>query len=101
MNTSYVAKSARRRSRRCWTRPGRSSGSARSWFSQAPRRKDPLPGLPRRYHEAFEAAIVAGNEEFAAESTRGRLINVEDTSHYIQDDQPEVVEHAILDVLAG
>jgi pimeloyl-ACP methyl ester carboxylesterase len=67
----------------------------------APRRKDPLPGLPRPYHEAFEAAIVAGNEEFAAESTRGRLINVEDTSHYIQDDQQEVVEHAILDVLAG
>lgn len=60
-----------------------------------------LPGLPRDYHEATLAAITAGHQEFAAESTRGSLIEVEDTGHNIQDDQPEVVMDAIRDVMAG
>ena len=60
-----------------------------------------LPGLTHRYHEANVAAIAAGNEEFVAESRRGTLIKVEDTGHNIQDDRPEVVMAAILDVLAG
>jgi pimeloyl-ACP methyl ester carboxylesterase len=60
-----------------------------------------LPGLTHRYHEANVAAIAAGNEEFVAESRRGTLLKVEDTGHNIQDDQPEVVMDAILDVLAG
>ena len=47
------------------------------------------------------AAIAAGNEEFVTESRRGTLIKVEDTGHNIQNDQPEVVMDAILDVLAG
>jgi pimeloyl-ACP methyl ester carboxylesterase len=60
-----------------------------------------LPGLPPDYHEANLAAITAGHQEFAAESTRGTLIEVEDTGHNIQDDQPEVVMDAIRDVMAG
>ena len=61
----------------------------------------PLPGLPDNYHAATEAAFDDGFREFAAESTRGTLIEVEDTGHNIQDDQPEVVMDAIRDVMAG
>jgi pimeloyl-ACP methyl ester carboxylesterase len=61
----------------------------------------PLPGLPDSYHAATEAAFDDGFREFAAESTRGTLIEVEDTGHNIQDDQPEVVMDAIRDVMAG
>lgn len=46
------------------------------------------------------AAIDEGDEEFVAESRRGTLIKVEDTGHNIQDDQPQVVMDAILDVIA-
>jgi pimeloyl-ACP methyl ester carboxylesterase len=60
-----------------------------------------LPGLPRDYHEATLAAITAGHQEFAAESTRGTLVEVEDTGHNIQDDQPEIVMDAIRDVMDG
>lgn len=60
-----------------------------------------LPGLPRDYHQATLAAITAGHQEFAAESTRGTLIEVEDTGHDIQDDQPGIVMDAIRDVMAG
>ncbi len=60
-----------------------------------------LPGLPRSYHEATLAAISDGHREFAAESTRGTLIEVEDTGHNIQDDQPGVVMDAVRDVMAG
>ena len=59
----------------------------------------PLPGLPRHYHEATVTAMAEGNEQFAAESTNGKLIKVEDTGHMIQDDQPEAVIDAILDVI--
>jgi len=61
----------------------------------------PLSGLPRRYHEATLQAMSDGYEEFAAESSRGTLVEVEDTGHNIQDDQPEVVMGAISDVLAA
>ena len=61
----------------------------------------PLPGLPRSYHAATLATISDGHREFAAESTRGTLIEVEDSGHNIQDDQPEVVMDAIRDVMAG
>jgi pimeloyl-ACP methyl ester carboxylesterase len=61
----------------------------------------PLPGLPDSYHAATLAAMSDGFREFAAESTRGALIEVEDTGHDIQDDQPEVVMDAIRDVMAG
>ena len=61
----------------------------------------PLSGLPPAYHEATLAAITAGHQEFAAESTRGTLIEVEDTGHNIQDDQPDIVMDAIRDVMAG
>jgi pimeloyl-ACP methyl ester carboxylesterase len=60
-----------------------------------------LPGLPDSYQAATEAAFDDGFREFAAESTRGTLIEVEDTGHNIQDDQPEVVMDAIRDVMAG
>lgn len=60
-----------------------------------------LPGLPRDYHEATLAAITAGHQELAAESTRGTLIQVEDTGHNIQDDRPEIVMEAIRNVMAG
>ena len=61
----------------------------------------PLPGLPDNYHAATLAAMSDGFREFAAESTRGTLIEVEDTGHNIQNDQPEVVMNAIRDVMAG
>ena len=60
-----------------------------------------IPGLPRRFHEATVESIDEGVEEFAAESTRGTLIRVKDTGHNIQEDRPEVVMDAILEVLAG
>ena len=60
-----------------------------------------LPGLPRTFHRATIASMDDGAEEFAAESTRGTLIRVQDTGHNIQEDRPEVVMDAILDVLAG
>ncbi len=61
----------------------------------------PLPGLPDSYHAATEAAFDDGFMELAAESTRGTLIEVEDTGHNIHDDQPEIVMDAIRDVMAG
>ena len=61
----------------------------------------PLPGLPDSYHAATEAAFDHGFMELAAESTRGTLIEVEDTGHNIHDDQPEIVMDAIRDVMAG
>jgi pimeloyl-ACP methyl ester carboxylesterase len=61
----------------------------------------PLPGLPDTYRAATVAAFSDGFKEFAAESTRGILIEVEDTGHNIQDDQPQVVMDAIRDVMAG
>ena len=61
----------------------------------------PLPGMPDSYHAATVAAFENGFRELAAESTRGTLIEVEDTGHNIHDDQPEVVMDAIRDVLAG
>jgi hypothetical protein len=59
------------------------------------------PGIPRTYHRATVTTIAEGNEEFASESTRGKVIEVEDTGHNIHEDQPEVVMDAIRDVLAG
>ena len=61
----------------------------------------PVPGLPDRYHAATETALDDGFTELAAESTHGTLIEVEDTGHNIQDDQPQVVMDAIRDVMAG
>lgn len=61
----------------------------------------PMPGLPDSYHAATVAAFDDGFTELAAESTRGTLVEVDDTGHNIQDDQPDVVMDAIRDVLAG
>ena len=44
-------------------------------------------------------SIDEGAQELAAESTRGNLIRVKDTGHNIQEDRPEVVAEAILDVI--
>ena len=65
----------------------------------------PLPerphGLPRDYDAVARASWVDANVEFAAESTRGQVVEVEDTGHDIHVDQPEAVMDAIRDVLAG
>jgi pimeloyl-ACP methyl ester carboxylesterase len=65
----------------------------------------PLPtrpaGLPRDYHAVARTSWVEGNKEFAAESTRGAVVEVEDTGHDIHVDQPEVVMDAIREVMAG
>ena len=66
---------------------------------QAPLPKRPA-GLPRDYDAVARAAWVDANVEFAAESTRGQVVEVEDTGHDIHVDQPEVVMDAIRDVLA-
>jgi len=58
-------------------------------------------GLPRSYDEVARAAWTEANVEFAAESTRGRVVKVEDTGHDIHVDQPDVVIDAIREVLAG
>ena len=60
-----------------------------------------LRGLPHHFHQATITAIDQGMKEFAAESTSGTVITVQDTGHNIHEDQPEVVMDAILDVLAG
>jgi pimeloyl-ACP methyl ester carboxylesterase len=57
--------------------------------------------LPDSYHAATETAFDNGFMELAAESTRGTLIEVEDTGHNIHDDQPGIVMDAIRDVMAG
>ena len=67
---------------------------------QAPR-LPPFEGLPRSYYNAVVTAVDDGAEQFAAESTRGRLVHVDHTGHNIQDDQPEVVMDAIREVMAG
>jgi pimeloyl-ACP methyl ester carboxylesterase len=59
------------------------------------------PGLPRSYDAVARAAWVEANVEFAAESTRGAVVEVEDTGHDIHVDQPEVVMDAIREVMAG
>ena len=63
--------------------------------------RPPMPGLPDSYQAATETALDHGFMELAAESTRGTLLEVEDTGHNIHDDQPEVVMDAIRDVMAG
>ena len=85
---------------RLFDEPGPFFGDLPVVVLQAPRLPY-LPGLPRRFHEATVETIDEGAEEFAAESTRGTLIRVKDTGHNIQEDRPEVVMDAILDVLAG
>jgi pimeloyl-ACP methyl ester carboxylesterase len=85
---------------RLFDEPGPFFGDLPVVVLQAPRLPY-LPGLPRRFHEVTVETIDEGAEEFAAESTRGALIKVEDTGHNIQEDRPEVVMDAILDVLAG
>jgi pimeloyl-ACP methyl ester carboxylesterase len=57
------------------------------------------PGLPPSYTKVFEAAVNAGQVEFAAESTRGERIKIE-SGHNIHEERPELVIDAILDVLA-
>lgn len=57
------------------------------------------PGLPPSYAKVFETAVNAGQEEFASETTRGKLTRV-DSGHNIHEERPEVVIDAILDVLA-
>ncbi|GGI45940.1 alpha/beta fold hydrolase [Agromyces flavus] len=64
----------------------------------------PLPylaGLPPEYHEVTLAAISDGHREFAAESTRGIVVAVDDTGHDIHVDRPDVVIDAIREVIAG
>ena len=85
---------------RCSSEPGPIFGDIPVVVLQAPL-PPPLPGLPDAFHAASIAAIQRGLQEFADESTRGRLIEVEDTGHDIHWDQPQVVMDAIRDVLAG
>jgi pimeloyl-ACP methyl ester carboxylesterase len=65
----------------------------------------PLPerpaGIPRDYDAVARKAWVDANLEFAAESTRGKVVEVEDTGHDIHVDQPGVVMDAIREVMAG
>lgn len=61
----------------------------------------PPAGLPRGYARATVTARDDGNREFAAESTQGTVVEVEDSGHHIQDDRPDVVMDAIREVIAG
>lgn len=81
-------------------RPGPIFGNLPTVVLRSPARP-PLPGLPDSYHAATVAAFDDGFRELAAESTRGTLIEVEDTGHDIHVDRPEVVMDAIRDVMAG
>ena len=72
-------------------------GNARAVVLQA--RVPSLPDLPPAYVKVFETAVNAGQKEFAAESTRGELINVE-SGHNIHEERPDLVIDAILEVLA-
>jgi pimeloyl-ACP methyl ester carboxylesterase len=81
-------------------RPGPLFGDLPVIVLQAPYAMGP-PGIPPSYDKATRQARSAGNEEFAAESTQGAVVEVEDSGHHIQDDRPDAVIDAILDVLAG
>ena len=59
------------------------------------------PACPTATARRRRRPSIDGFMELAAESTRGTLIEVEDTGHNIQDDQPEIVMDAIRDVMAG
>ena len=85
---------------RLFDKPGPFFGDLPVVVLQAPRLPY-LPGLPRRFHRATVESIDQGAAQFAAESTSGTLVRVKDTGHNIQEDRPEVVMDAILDVLAG
>ena len=91
-NDEYVA--------RLLDKPGPVFGDLPVVVLQAPR-LPPFEGLPRSYYDAVVTAVDEGAEQFAAESTHGRLIHVDHTGHNIQDDQPEVVMDAIREVIAG
>ena len=75
-------------------KPGKLFGDRPVIVLQAPFPERPA-GLPRDYDATARAAWTAGNEELAGESTRGRVIKVEDTGHNIHEDQPGVVMDAI------
>ncbi|HYI50730.1 MAG TPA: alpha/beta hydrolase [Microbacterium sp.] len=68
---------------------------------RSPPLPSPPPGLPEGHHVATVAALAAGYQEFADESTRGTVIEVQETGHNIHEDQPQVVMDAIRDVVAG
>ncbi len=59
-----------------------------------------FPGLPKTFLAAEKAAIDEGNQELAAESAHGSVVQVEDTGHFIMIDRPDAVIDAILDVIA-
>ncbi|MDZ5620626.1 alpha/beta fold hydrolase [Nocardioides bizhenqiangii] len=80
--------------------PGPIFGDRPVLVLQAPFPPRPV-GLPRDYDEVARAAWTNGNKELAAESTRGEVIEVENTGHDIHADRPEVVMDAIRDVIAG
>lgn len=81
-------------------KPGRLFGDRPVVVLQAPLPERPA-GLPRDYDAASRAAWIAANEEYAAESNDGEVVEVRRTGHDIHVDRPDAVIDAILDVLAG
>ncbi|KAA1417901.1 alpha/beta hydrolase [Nocardioides humilatus] len=81
-------------------KPGRLFGNHPVVVLQAPLPRRPA-GLPRDYDAVSRAAWVDANDEFATESTDGKVIVVKHTGHDIHIDRPDAVIEAILDVLAG
>lgn len=68
---------------------------------QADGTPDGWADLPAELAAAFDAAWIAGQQEFADESTSGHLVTVPDSGHEIQVEQPAAVISAIEDMLAA
>jgi pimeloyl-ACP methyl ester carboxylesterase len=58
-------------------------------------------GATRKYHDTQESVWKALQGEEASWSTRGRLVLVPDSGHYVQFDRPDVVIAAVRDVVAS
>lgn len=57
------------------------------------------PGMTEAQKAALSSAWKAAHDELAARSTRGQNILVPNSSHYIQDDEPQVVIDQIYNVV--
>jgi pimeloyl-ACP methyl ester carboxylesterase len=59
----------------------------------------PMPGLPAEVNREFEQTWQQLQDELTAQSSRGKRIVAEQSGHYIQFDQPELVINAIREVI--
>jgi pimeloyl-ACP methyl ester carboxylesterase len=61
----------------------------------------PGPDQTQERRDALNKLWESLHDEMAAESTRGVNLTVPNSGHFIEWDQPQVVVHSILEVLAA